>query len=359
MVDYEQQSLSPLTRPDAPAQAVVGTLPGRAFTTTSIVRAPGERGDDERVWIPLLDGTERLGVMALAFAPDHVDDELLALCERYAHLSAMLLLAKSAYGDGIERVRRRRPMTLASELAWNLAPPLVCATGDLVLTGMLEPCYDNGGDAFDYALNDRTLHVGVFDAMGHGLAAAGVAAFAVSAYRHSRRRGHNLVDTYHNMDRAVGDQFPGDRFVTAIIAELDLDVGELRWISAGHPLPLVLRGGRRTSTVRGTPTTPLGVVSPSAPTVERESLEPGDLLLFYTDGLTEASRDDGRRLGVDGISEYIEREAAAGLSIPETLRRLRETFLGAAGHDLGDDVTAVLVEWRRGGERDLLPQTAA
>ena len=48
----------------------------------------------------------------------------------------------------------------------GLAPPLVFATDGLALAAMLEPCYDNGGDALDYAVNDRMLHVAVFDAMG-------------------------------------------------------------------------------------------------------------------------------------------------------------------------------------------------
>ena len=126
-------------------------------------------------------------------------------------------------GTRSRATRRRRPMTIAAELLWQLAPPLVFATERLVVAGMLEPCYDNGGDALDYAVNDGVLHVGVFDAMGHGLAAAGVAAFALSAYRHSRRRGYGLLETYAAMDEAVGEQFPDERYVTAVIAQLDLE----------------------------------------------------------------------------------------------------------------------------------------
>ena len=92
------------------------------------------------------------------------------------------------YSDFFELARRRQPMTMASELLWELVPPLVLAADDFVLAALLEPCYDMGGDAFDYALNDDVLHLAVFDGMGHGLAAAGVTAFALSAYRHSRRR---------------------------------------------------------------------------------------------------------------------------------------------------------------------------
>ena len=207
-----------------------------------------------RLWLPLLDGTERLGVMGMSFAGGSLSPALVEACERYAHLVAMLIITKQAFGDAFEVVRRRKPMSLASELAWGLAPPLVFATDDLAVAGMLEPAYDNGGDALDYAVNGRTLHLGVFDAMGHGLAAAGVAAFAVSAYRHSRRAGHDLLQTYAAMDEAVGTQFPERRFVTALIARLDLDSGMLHAGSApGHPPPLVIRGGRRTRSWRPRP----------------------------------------------------------------------------------------------------------
>jgi serine/threonine protein phosphatase PrpC len=359
VIDYEQTTLVPLAPPDGPSLSVTGTLPGRSFTSTTGLRSATDDGTSERLWMPLIDGTDRLGVMGMSFPTEAIDERLLLLCERYAHLAAILLIAKSAYGDAIECARRQRPMTIASELAWALAPPSVFATDGLVLAGMLEPSYDNGGDAFDYAANGRTLHVAVFDAMGHGLAAAGVAAFAVSAYRQSRRTGSSLTETYDAMDGAVGDQFPDERFVTALIAELDLDSGRLQLISAGHPLPLVLRHGRRASTLTQAPTTPLGVPSAAAPHVADVSLEPGDLLLFYTDGLSEAPRRDGGRFGVGGLGEFVERAVAAGLTVPETLRRLRQTFLDAADAGFDDDASAILVEWRGGGHLDLLPQTVA
>jgi serine phosphatase RsbU (regulator of sigma subunit) len=304
----------------------------------------------------MLDGTERLGVMGLSFdaAPDH---PTIAVCERYAHLAAMLIIAKGAYGDVFERTRRLQPMTVASELLWSLVPPLVFATDGLVVAGMLEPCYDNGGDAFDYAVDDGTLHIAIFDAMGHGLIAAGLAAFAVAAYRHSRRAGASLLDTYTAMDAAIAEQFAGERFVTAVIGRLDIASGRLSWISAGHPPPLVLRDGRRARTLSAPPATPLGVEHAAVPEIAHTGLEPDDMLVLYTDGLTEARGADGRRFTVQQLSEFIEREAAGGLSAPETLRRLRHTIVGRHGAELTDDATALVVEWHRGGERQLLPQT--
>ena len=361
LIDYEQRLLVPVAGPhdeDAVPLSVAGTVAGRAFSTTSILRSSLQEGRGQRLWLPLLDGTERLGVIGMSFE-GAVSESTVLVCERYAHLAAMLIATKNAYGDSFETTRRQRPMTIASELLWQLAPPLVFATERLVVAGMLEPCYDNGGDALDYAVNEGVLHVGVFDAMGHGLAAAGVAAFALSAYRHSRRRGCGLLETYTAMDDAVGDQFPDERYVTAVIAQLDLEAGRLSWISAGHPPPLIIRNGRLSRTLTAPPAAPLGIpLDGPPPVVAEESLEPGDLLLLYTDGLTEARHPDGHMFTVLGLGEFIEREAAAGQTAPETLRRLRHAIVDRQPGQLKDDATAVLVEWRRGAEADLLPQTA-
>jgi hypothetical protein len=359
LVDYEQELLRPVPvrgRPVGEPLSVAGTVGGRSFSSTSIIGTPGDSEGERRLWLPLLDGTERLGVLSLTFPAEAVSERLVEGCERYAHAVAMLIVAKSQYGDAFEMVRRRRPLTIASELAHALAPPQVFATDDMTLAILLEPCYDNGGDAVDYAVNDRVLHVGIFDAMGHGLPAAGVAAFAVAAYRQSRRAGADLMATHAAMDEAVGRQFPDDRFVTAVIAELDLDTGALRWIGAGHPPPLVIRQGRlRVLELASVP--PLGAGVPGEPEIAVASLEPGDLLLFYTDGLTDARGPDGEPFTLQAVARFIEREAAAGHTGPETLRRIRQAILGRERAQLRDDATALLVEWRAGDELRLMPQT--
>ena len=208
----------------APPLSVAGTVAGRAFSTTTILRSSSEEARGQRLWLPLLDGTERLGVIGMSFESEAVSEATALVCERYAHLAAMLIATKTRTGTPSRRLAAGEPMTIASELLWQLAPPLVFATDRLVVAGMLEPCYDNGGDAFDYAVNDGVLHVGVFDAMGHGLAAAGVAAFALSAYRHSRRRG--LRALWRPMPRWTtrsASSSPTSRIVTAVIAQLDLE----------------------------------------------------------------------------------------------------------------------------------------
>lgn len=361
LVDYDLTCLRPLRvgaddrREPIP---IMGTMAGRAYSATTIVPCDDDVPGRRRLWLPLLDGTERLGVMAMVFDADALSEELVAVCERYAHLVATLVVTKGAYTDAFEVRRRSRPKTIASELIWELTPPLVFATDDLVVAGMLEPAYDNGGDAIDYALNDTTLHLGIFDAMGHGLAAAGLATFALSAYRHSRRGGKGLVETYRAMDAAIAEQFPGDGFVTGLIAQLDVTTGRLEWLSAGHPQPLVLRDDRRTHVLTTTPATPLGAPGRREdPVVAEDALQPGDLLVLYSDGLPEARLDGDQRMGVDGLRQFVEREAAAAQTAPETLRRLHHALVEAHPGQLDDDATALVVEWKRGSETRLLPPT--
>ena len=106
--------------------------------------------------------------------------------------------------------------------------------------------------------------------------------------------------------------------MTAVFAELDLDSGRLSWVSAGHPAPLLLREGRVVKTLDAPPAPPLGLRLADEPVVAgEESLEPGDMVLLYTDGLTEARRPGGELFTVERLGRFIEREAASGLAAPE------------------------------------------
>ena len=362
LLDREQKLLVPVPSPDAGEREpipVQGTVAGHSFISNSILELEDDGG--RRLWLPLLDGTERLGVTEMTFAGrgQALTEPLMALCERYAHLIAVLIPNKDLYSDFFELLRRRQPMAMAGELLWDLLPPQVLATDAFVLAALLEPCYDMGGDAYDYAINDHDmLHLAIFDGMGHGLPAAGVTAFALSAYRHSRRGGVRPAAMYAAIDAAVHDQYPTPRFVTALIAELDVASGRLRWISAGHPPPLLLRDGHLIGTLDVAPSPPLGLLLADHEPVEgEESLQPGDMVLLYSDGLTEARRPDGELFTEERLAEFIERQAANGLPAPETLRGLRGAIIERGEGALRDDATALLLEWRRDTQAALLPRT--
>jgi serine phosphatase RsbU (regulator of sigma subunit) len=360
LVDLEERRLVPVPGAaggfDEPLD-VDGTVPGRCFVGTRVLQASAD-GDRLRLWLPVLDGTERLGVLGVVL-DEPVDDAAVAVWERYSHLVAQLVVSKSAYGDELTSVRRSRPLSLSAELQAALLPPLTFAAPGLVITAVVEPRYSGGGDAVDYAVNERTAHLAILDAVGHGLAAAQTAGLAVAAYRQARRRGSGLVDTYTAVDAVLADRHEGERYATAVLAEIDLASGRLTWVSAGHPEPLLLRDGRLVKALSVAPATPLGMpFSAGEVEVGTEQLEPGDRVLLYTDGLPEARQPDGDFFGVDRLAEFIERAGAAGYPAPETMRRLRHAVLQHQDGELQDDATALLVEWHR-GTAPLLPDTLA
>jgi hypothetical protein len=349
LVDYEQRVLTPLPRPFGPdrlAVAVEGTLAGRAFSTLNLQW----NGDGTLLWVPMVEGNERLGVVGFELDRPLPDDGLERLIKLTAH-TAELLVTKSDYGDFFECHRRRQPMSIGSELAWQLLPPLTFGCDRAVISGALAPAYDLGGDSFDYGVDARTARVAVFDAMGHGLEAGLLATVAVAAYRNSRRRRLKLSETAAAVDEAIRVRFDSERFVTAVLAELDLDTGLFCWIRAGHPAPLLLRGSKVVKTLWGESGLPLGLGAPGDEA--EESLEPGDQVVFFTDGVTEARSPDGTFFGTDRLADLLSRASAGGNPPPETLRRLVHSILDHQAGDLQDDATAVLVEWKGQGKESL------
>lgn len=347
LVDYGQTTLMPLAYDDASTrepQPIEATVPGRTFATGQPLSTDVE--DGHRLWLPLIDGTERLGVLEMlnTGAPQPQQwQNLLAV----AGLIAEMITSRRLYGDAIERVRRRLPMQLAAEIIWNQLPPLTFATATTAISAILEPCYEVGGDAFDYAINGDVLHVAVFDAVGHGISASSVTSLAISAYRNARRCGLDLSDTYRSIDKWVSSQYP-DSYVTAVLAELDIRTGGYRSISAGHPGGLLLRDGKLVKELPSPTAFPLGWgnLGDPIPQIVDESLQPGDKVLLYTDGVVEARTEDGEFFGTDRLVDFVTRALSDRLPTPETMRRLTHAILAHQHDRLQDDATAVMIEWR-------------
>jgi serine phosphatase RsbU (regulator of sigma subunit) len=350
LVDHGQEVLVPLGG-DGPPVRIEGSVAGRAFRQVESQEIAVEGG--RRLWLPMLDGVDRLGVLGLTFS--RLDELLHARAVHFAALLSEMLLSKANYGDALVRTARLQPMTLAAEMQWSLMPPLTVGSERVVISGVVQPSYEVGGDIFDYAVGDSCAHLAIFDAMGHGLEAALLASVAVGAYRNARRRPLPLTETAAAIDDALAGQFGRGRFVTALMAELDLDSGRLRWIVAGHPPPLLLRRARVVKELARTPNTPLGLRLTERFAVHEEVLEPADRLVLYSDGVVEAKDPTSReRFGVDRLVDFIARAEAAGEPVPETMRRLGHAVVKHQGEELQDDATQVLLEWRGGELQSLI-----
>jgi Stage II sporulation protein E (SpoIIE) len=341
LVDYEQTMLVPLPDgTDRTSLAIDTTLAGRAFAAIAIQEAG--TGAGRRLWLPLLDGAERLGVLGLTLPS--VDDGLRRRCSWLATLVAELLMTKDQYTDTYSLARRRQPMSPAAEMQWQLLPPLTFVTPRVVIAGLLEPAYEVAGDAFDYALNGDITHLAVLDPVGHDLTATVLAAVTVGSYRHSRRAGLDLAATHAAMDQTVATQFGGERFVTGQLAQLDCVTGQVQWLNAGHPLPLLVRRAKVVDTLACQPAPPMGL-GVGQPEIATAVLEPADRVLFYTDGVTEGRNLAGEPFGEARLADLLVRETLAGQPAAETMRRLAHAILAHQGRTPRDDATMVFLEW--------------
>ena len=341
IADLDQEAMRPLHGPGdetPPGLPIDGTVAGAAFRSLEPTTEPAP-GGGRQVWAPILDSADRLGVLGL------VDDGEVPLDSwmDVAGLLGELLVSKAQYGDSIAFTQRVTPMSIAAELRWGLLPPLQFVSPSVTIAGIVHPPHQIAGDAFDYAVTGRTASIAVFDAMGHGLEAARLANLAVGAYRNIRRRAGTLADALHAADDIVSSEFAEACFVTAQLADVDLDTGLLRVLNAGHPPPLLLRDGKA-EILACPPTRPLGLgVDPPAPF--EVDLQPDDVVLFHTDGVTEARAADGEQFGEVRLGETVLELCGHGLPLPEVLRETVKVVLEHTHGPPTDDATLVGVSW--------------
>ena len=347
LADFQGSVLQPLllsrnpTDPIVAEEEVASSIAGRVFRTGEPLAV--DRGSQKRVWVPLVERAERTGVVALTVA--HVDESVLTECVRLGRFAGLLVRSFARTTDLMHLRRRGRSMTLAAGMQWDVLPPLTVRCAQALACGRLEPAYEIAGDAFDYVVNDRHLHAALFDGMGHGVESTMMTTLAMGAYRHSRRAGEGPESMYMAIDKALSDHYAGEAFVTGALARVDVVTGELVWTNAGHPDPLLLRNRKVVSTLRCVPSLPFGLGG-TCRQVANEALEPGDWVLFYTDGVTEGRSHTGDEFGLERLASLWEQHAASGMAPDETLRRLVEDITTYNAGKLRDDASLIVVSWQ-------------
>jgi serine phosphatase RsbU (regulator of sigma subunit) len=352
LVDYEHTRLKPhpdvLPHGERPAVvSLEGSMAGRVFVSGRPLGA--QREDGWHVWVPVAERAQKLGVLSMTLPA--WDEQVEEFCVELGIAAAHLVSTANGYTDRLHRLRRGKEMSLAAEMQWGILPPLTFAIEGTTVAGLLEPAYEVGGDCFDYSLNGDVLDVAVFDAMGHGLRSAALGSLAVSAYRNSRRArpAADLRTLLADVDAIIAEYASGDAFVTAVAAQLDITTGRLRWATAGHPAPLHVRRANTLPPVDAHPAAPLGLNSWvddwDGLDVVETSLEPGDALLLYTDGVVDARNPEGEEFGEDRLRDLLEQESTSGREPAEVLRRLIHSVLAHHGTRLRDDASTLYLRW--------------
>jgi phosphoserine phosphatase RsbU/P len=242
-----------------------------------------------------------------------------------------------------ERQRLEQELGIARDIQQALVPVGLRDYPHLSITGVYRPCDEVGGDYFDvFPLPDGRIAILMADVAGKGLGAALVTTMLQGALS-AMTLDVDPVQVFNHLNQFLCDRAAGGRCATMFFGLLN-PAGTLEFVSAGHPSPLLLRGGE-VSELYSTGSFPIGLVPIASYTSSRVQLSPGDTMLLYTDGVTEAE-DRERNLFQDvRLKEVLAPHQNSSLKdVVDGVLSAIETFTDGASQS--DDVTLLAVRYR-------------
>ena len=291
--------------------------------------------------LPLVAYGHTLGVLSFGFSrPLAFDDDERGLLTALAAQTAIAIARAQLY---------EREHTVSQTLQASLLPRALPDIGGLDLAGRLEAGakgVEVGGDFYDaFAIGDDAWGIAIGDVCGKGVDAAALTALARHTVRAAAHAYRSPAAVLEALNRAVLDESRPGQFLTAVFARLTPRAGggfHLTVACGGHPPPVVVdaAGRRRALACTGTL---LGVVRDPQVADSEVDLEPGDTLLLYTDGLTEASAPQ-HTLTTEEVVELlaaVRRETAA-----QTAQGCLASALQAGGGVTRDDIAVLVVQVR-------------
>jgi sigma-B regulation protein RsbU (phosphoserine phosphatase) len=195
-----------------------------------------------------------------------------------------------------------------------------------------------GGDFYDFCQVENELRLLVGDAAGKGVPASLVATTAMHLF-HTQAPGTSLAEWCRDFSRELEERAPSYMLATAFCCALDGRTGHGTWVNAGHPPPVLCRPGRPPELLEGFGLV-LGVSGEVGYSARPIGLAPGDVLVIYTDGLTEAVLPDGSRTEVEPLLAQL--PALVSFPPAEIAERIEAHLVETA--DLRDDLTVVVIK---------------
>jgi anti-sigma regulatory factor (Ser/Thr protein kinase) len=246
------------------------------------------------------------------------------------------------------RAREQRiedELAIARNIQQSLLPsaPTKGSSKNLDISGLQVPARFVGGDLYDYYVRDNKLLFCIGDVSGKGVPAAMLMTIAHSLFRTLSAHSDDLVDIMHALNEAISDNNPDIMFITMFLGIMDLETGKISYCNAGHNPPiLVQKGGAKFLDTE--PCLLFGVDTNAKYTVYELALAPGESLLLYTDGLTEAENVDKELFG----EERALRIADGFVSSPaqEQIAAIRQAVKEYTdGAEQSDDLTLLSVRY--------------
>ncbi len=310
----------------------VACVPLRVVRFADAATPPAERV----IGVLYLDSREKGALMSNA---------TLGALDSLAAEAAMAIDNARLYREALENARVEEELRVASVMQQALLPPARRTGPFFDAAGAAVPSRSIGGDFFDYAdLPGSRLGIAIGDVSGKGPPAALLGALLQGVLEGQTFAPAGPAETMQRLSNALQRRAPGGRFATAFFGILDAD-GRLRYSNAGHNPPLLLSGGATERLDVGG--TILGLSTADAYAEGELYMQDGDLLLLFSDGVTEATDAAGEEFGETRTADLA--RAAAALTPDAVLRAVLDGVRRFTGDAPGqDDMTVVIVRYVRG-----------
>lgn len=245
--------------------------------------------------------------------------------------------------ERFEKERIKHELELATEIQQSFQPSSPPVMDGYEFQGISFSCYEIGGDYYDFIpTGEGKMLVALGDVSGKGTAAALLMSSLHAAIHGQVAAKTSLHQTVIAVNQYLAENTPTNRFVTLFIAELDPPTGILNYINAGHNPPLV---GRADGSVQllDSGGFPLGIIPSAEFEVGKVQLSPGDALVIYSDGVSEANNLKGDEFGMERLTQVISKNLKASAA---GLRDKVESALSAFTQTApaNDDITLVIVK---------------
>jgi serine phosphatase RsbU (regulator of sigma subunit)/anti-sigma regulatory factor (Ser/Thr protein kinase) len=334
----------------------IGALPAYSPAVARLV------AQNVQLVVPLVTSGELVGILALGprlseRTYSRGDRRLLDSLARYAAPALRLgQLMRSQEREARERERIEQELHVAQLIQQQFLPAELPELGGWHLAAFYRPARTVGGDFYDLIeLSDGRIMVVTGDVTDKGVPAALVMASTHALLRSTAAMVSSPGEVLQRVNELLIPQIPTHMFVTCLVLVIDLDTGRTQFANAGHNLPYVRRGDRVVQLhARGMP---LGLMSGSVYEEHETVIDPGEIVLLYSDGITEQHGADGDMFGFGRAAELVARAQSGQELIDDAVQTLT-TF--SAGVEQEDDITLVaLMRGRRGAAAETVAFTVS
>ncbi len=214
----------------------------------------------------------------------------------------------------------------------------------LEIAGMMQPVRGVGGDYYDYIpIDDHTIQVVIADVAGKGVPAALLMSATAAAVQLEASEKRDMLEVVDRLNNGIHSVSEGNRYVTLLLADIDARSHSLRYVNCGHNPALLLQAKTHDVVPMNSSCFPVGMFDSLGCEINRADLAAGDVLVLYTDGITEAENPQGEEFGMERLSALI--QSSSMLSADGLMNNILETatnFCREVGFN--DDVTILVVK---------------